>query len=202
VNIPIEPERYYHIFNHAVGKENLFNKDDNYYFFLKKYLLHIHPVVDTYAYCLMPNHFHLVISIKEEKEVHKVRENSKYVRSRKLNIENFISKQFSIFFSSYAQSFNPLMNRRGTLFMKPFRRKLIHNEEYLKELIHYTHYNPVHHGFVKDLRDWPFSSYHSFFSQKATHLKRKQVIEWFENIENFAAYHKRKINGDLELDLE
>ncbi len=59
------PAKYYHIYNHAIGSENLFRSDENYYYFLKKYALHISPIADTYAYCLLPNHFHLLIQIKD-----------------------------------------------------------------------------------------------------------------------------------------
>jgi REP element-mobilizing transposase RayT len=61
-----EQETYYHVFNHAIGKENLFHTTENYYYFLKKYVQYISPVIDTLAYCLMPNHFHLLIKVKPE----------------------------------------------------------------------------------------------------------------------------------------
>jgi len=59
--IPLEVEKCYHIYNHAVGNENLFRCDENYRYFLKKYAEHISPIADTFAYCLMPNHFHLSV---------------------------------------------------------------------------------------------------------------------------------------------
>ena len=200
--IPLEPEGYYHVYNHAVGKENLFSKEDNYYFFLHKYLWHINSIADTYAYCLMPNHFHIALSIKSENEIVKVQELSSFNASKELSVENFISKQFSNLFSSYTQAYNKQQNRRGTLFMKPFKRKRIRDEVYMKKLIHYIHYNPVHHGFVDDLRDWPCSSYESFFSEKASKLKREQVIEWFADIDNFVAFHQRDIDNSFELEFD
>lgn len=64
--ITFEPERYYHIWTHANGFENLFNETKNYYFFLDRYKYYLSDLVDTYAYCLMPNHLHLMIKTKDE----------------------------------------------------------------------------------------------------------------------------------------
>ncbi|MBC8343834.1 MAG: transposase [Bacteroidetes bacterium] len=62
-------DHYYHIFNHANGPENLFVEEKNYIFFLDKYKLYITPLVHTIAYCLMPNHFHMLIRVKTLKEI-------------------------------------------------------------------------------------------------------------------------------------
>jgi len=43
--IPLEPDKYYHIYNHAVSKDNLFKTDENYFFFLKKYAQYLNPQV-------------------------------------------------------------------------------------------------------------------------------------------------------------
>jgi putative transposase len=51
----MEPAKFYHLYNHANGNENLFRKDENYLFFLKKFAFYINPVADTYAYCLLLN---------------------------------------------------------------------------------------------------------------------------------------------------
>jgi len=51
IRIPLEPDKYYHIYNHAVGRDNLFKCDDNYLFFLKD--------IDSIFYPL-PIHLHIV----------------------------------------------------------------------------------------------------------------------------------------------
>jgi putative transposase len=66
---PLLPYTVYHIYNHANGSENLFRCDENYHYFLRKYGEYMYPVVDTYAYCLMPNHFHLMVRVRSEAEV-------------------------------------------------------------------------------------------------------------------------------------
>ncbi len=62
-------EKYYHIYNHANGDENLFREQKNYEYFLEKYKQHISPIAETIAWCLMPNHFHLLVKIKTEEEI-------------------------------------------------------------------------------------------------------------------------------------
>ena len=62
--IPLEPTHYYHIYNHAVGKENLFEREEDYKYFLSKMKEYLIPVTDILAYCLEPNHFHMVVRIK------------------------------------------------------------------------------------------------------------------------------------------
>jgi REP element-mobilizing transposase RayT len=66
---PLQPDTSYHIFNHANGFENVFRKEENFYFFLEKYRLYISPIAETYAYCLMPNHFHLVVRIRKREAI-------------------------------------------------------------------------------------------------------------------------------------
>jgi len=66
---PLIPDTSYHIFNHANGFENVFRKEENFYFFLEKYRLYIWPIAETYAYCLMPNHFHLVVRIRKREVI-------------------------------------------------------------------------------------------------------------------------------------
>ncbi|HNX87523.1 MAG TPA: hypothetical protein PKH58_00450 [Paludibacteraceae bacterium] len=56
-----EPEHSYHIFNQGNNKELIFFNRENYFFFLKKIETHIVPFADVLAYCLMPNHFHLMV---------------------------------------------------------------------------------------------------------------------------------------------
>ena len=55
----------YHIYNHANGDDSIFWEQDNYRFFLEKYVKYINPVADTFAYCLMRNRFHLMVRIKD-----------------------------------------------------------------------------------------------------------------------------------------
>lgn len=60
----LEPGVCYHIYNRAVGNEKLFLSSDHYAYFLDKWQTYITPYFSTYAYCLMPNHFHFLAKAK------------------------------------------------------------------------------------------------------------------------------------------
>lgn len=60
--------QYYHIYNRGNNQENLFREERNYRYFLKLYASYIEPIADTYAYCLLRNHFHLLVRIKTVEE--------------------------------------------------------------------------------------------------------------------------------------
>src|SRR5690554_1635491 len=177
-------DSYYHIYNHANGNENLFREEKNYSFFLQKYELHINPIAETIAWCLMPNHFHLLVKIKSEEEI-----NSTFPKFRTLekfdDKTNFISKQFANFFSSYTQSFNKVYNRRGSLFLKNFKRKEIIDESYLRNLVLYIHLNPVHHGFTDRVQQWKWTSYDNFMIGDLSTLL-------FGDAENYQWLHKSR----------
>jgi len=95
-----------------------------------------------------------------------------------------------------------MYERRGSLFVDDFERNLIEDNQYFRNVIHYIHYNPVHHEFVTDLRDWKFSSFETFFNPKATLLKRDEVIEWYGNKQAFLEHHNLPIDKRIALDLE
>jgi putative transposase len=175
------PDQVYHVYSHATGDDNFFRSDENYRYFLQKYQKHILPIADTYAYCLMPNHFHFMIRIRGEEELMKYFKKRKSMRKptrftevdssnevnitsrgKTFNTENLvglISRQFSNFFNAYSKAFNKMYGRRGALFRERFRRKHVDNDSYFTGLIAYIHHNPVYHGFVKQLNDWSWSSW-------------------------------------------
>ena len=66
---PLSHDCYYHIYNRGNNRETLFKEERNYRDFLKLYAKHIEPIADTFAYCLLPNHFHLLVRIKGEEEI-------------------------------------------------------------------------------------------------------------------------------------
>jgi putative transposase len=203
----LSADKYYHIYNHACGNEELFHTHDNYLYFLRKFSEYVNPV--SYAYCLMPNHFHFLLQIKSEQELLLFfnekygqrlffqNQNFKSDDSGDLkgfqNLEGLIAQQFSNFFNAYTKAFNKLYHRKGNLFLVNFRRKEINDVKYLKKMVHYIHFNPVHHNFVENLQDWKYSSYEAFISSKVSNLKREKVIKWFDDITNFLAYHKEDI---------
>lgn len=146
---PVTEGQYFHIYNRGVNGENIFKEKGNYYLFLERYRFYCSDILQTLAYCLLKNHFHLLVYVKENVEV--PRRDGKD-RLFKLNA----SKQLGHLFNSYAQSVNKMYNRTGPLFESPFERKLVDDEQYIMSMIWYCHRNPLHHGFVDDLRDGSF----------------------------------------------
>lgn len=148
----------------------------------------------------MPNHFHLLVKIKFEDEIASTF--PKFGTLEKLEAKsNFISKQFANFFSSYTQSFNKVYGRRGSLFLKNFKRKEISDENYLRNLILYIHLNPVKHGFTNDILDWKWVSYQSF---PVAHQEIFRLI--FDDEYNYQYAHQQKHTyfgeyGNLENEL-
>lgn len=51
-------DQFYHIYNRGNNRENIFFEERNYRYFMELYAHHVAPVVETYAYCLLHNHFH------------------------------------------------------------------------------------------------------------------------------------------------
>ena len=163
--------QYFHIFNRGVNGEDIFKDERNYYYFLQQYQLYCSDVLETYAYVLLKNHFHMLVYVKETIEV--VRKDGKGLYKPEA------SKQLSHFFNSYAQSVNKAYNRTGPLFESPFERRLIDSDTYLTSVICYLHFNPQLHGFVAHFNDWKFSSYNSIVVNDNTWLASQKVINWF-----------------------
>lgn len=192
-NIPaMFPETYYHIYNRGINKTNIFFEDSNYSFFLEKFASYISPIADTYAYCLLKNHFHFLIRFKSEEEIRSfINTNA----DRVLNpVSVGISRQFSHFFNSYSQSINRKYDRTGGLFETPFRRIPVEDDQYFTKLISYIHLNPQKHGLIDDYREYPYSSYQGHIAQKATKLKREEVLHWFGGKEAYVRFHEEVDN--------
>ncbi len=170
----LEAGRVYHIFNRGNNRENLFREERNYRYFLNLYSKYAEPVVITYAYCLMPNHFHFLVKIKE------------------CDSKEFDPKQqFSNLFNSYAKSINKAYGRTGALFQRPFGRIEVTSDAYYTYLVYYIHLNPQKHGFTKDFRSYPYSSFRLLLSDEPSFLASGEVMNWFGGKETFIDAHKK-----------
>lgn len=181
----LEFGKFYHIYNRGINSENLFKENRNHEYFLMLYSKHIDPIAETYAWCLLKNHFHLLVRIKSTDEI--------LEDQKEKNKEKIIHphQSFGNLFNAYTKSINKGYNRHGALFERPFKRKLIDNNSYLCAVIKYIHNNPVNHGFCKHPIEYPWSSYKTCLSEKPTKLKRDKVISIFDSIENFKIYHSK-----------
>jgi putative transposase len=215
--------KFYHIFNRGINSCNLFNEASNYEYFIELYDKYVSPVAETFAWVLMPNHFHFLVRIKEDvvykysnadRSIDAVRffEDHKWetipqdlsaceapgsvnlLRNTKTPKSHL---HFSHLFNAYSSYINKRYNRHGSLFERPFKRKRIENEIYLKHVVHYIHNNPVIHGFCEHPLEYPWSSYLSCISKKPTKLFREKVIRWFEDEENFKLIHNDTGNTEF-----
>lgn len=193
----IEADCFYHIYNRGINGENIFKSDRNYLFFLKKISEFLIPVCDVYAYCLMPNHFHLLIKIKSDFELTSLIKPSVTTSIGLHSPQKIFSKQFAGIFNSYSQAFNREHKRHGALIESPFKRKLITSDKYLINVIIYIHQNPEKHGITDQFLKYNFSSYQSILSNSSTLLKRDEVIELFDCRENFILSHQKTIDFDI-----
>jgi REP element-mobilizing transposase RayT len=186
-----EPGYFYHFYNRGNNKENIFLVDDNYRYFLnlvKKYLL---SVCDIYSYCLLKNHFHFLLRVKDPE----------YLPEKYLNKQSKLHQPFSNLFNAYTKATNKTTGRSGSLFQEHPHQIRITNLKYLQNLIAYIHLNPKKHGFSDDFKNYKHSSYKSIISEDQTKLKRQEVIDFFDDIENFNYWHSLKeikLQGELK----
>mgnify|MGYP003416986786 FL=1 len=218
--VDFEEAGIYHIYNRTNNNEKLFLTDENRLFFLKRYREILSPFIDTYCWCLIPNHFHLLIKIKSEKEIMNYLKNKptaaltiteKIFLQRITNLSNtpahrvdnlskvvnpentfsiLIEQTFKRFFQSYALAFNKQHHRKGNLFYKPFKRVRIKNDTHFTMAVIYIHANAAKHTLIKDFTAYPWSSWHSIISNSPTLLLRNEIIEWFGSLEIFIKTHK------------
>jgi len=201
---PLLYDTYYHIYNRGVNRENIFFEERNYEYFLKLYWKHIAAVVDTFAYCLLRNHFHLALRVKSEEEIqetlkvsfsNKVQAKPGFTEIQEENQQRkplgsrFVSTQFSNFFNAYAKAINNAYQRTGSLFQHPFGRVPITSDRQFWAVIAYVHQNPQKHKFVEDFRDWKYSSYGILLADTPTFLQRDVLLDWFGGKDEYRNLH-------------
>jgi len=196
---------YYHVYNKVVSGEVLFREESEYHEFLKRYTRYFFSYFETYAYCLIPNHFHFLVKVKSTSEVSECIKNEDTNAARAYlagngSINSLIESQFSRCFSGVSKIYNNKYNREGPLFKEGIKRVALNKTRTIMQQMHYIHYNPIHHQSVKNIHDWPNSSYISYLSNKETRLPRKKVFEMFSGKENLIAFHEKPYVGDLEFD--
>lgn len=159
-----EKNLIYHIFNQGNNRQQVFYKQENYLFFLKKMREFMLPHLDFLCYCLMPNHFHFLVYLNE---IEVALPNGKL---RNLN------DSIAIMLRSYTRAINIQENRSGSLFREGTKAKngivdgliTLHGKnsdlffrpdnDYACFCFNYIHNNPPEAGLVRKPEDWPFSS--------------------------------------------
>jgi putative transposase len=164
-------EHFYHVFNRGSRSEEIFFSDANYEYFLrliaKNASTHLIFIV---AYCLRPNHYHLVLQQKENGSI------SKFIQS---------------VMTSYVQAINKKYDTSGTLFQGKTKSKLIDSDEYVLQVIRYIHLNPVKAELVQTPRDWPYSDYNKWIKPSPTGISNRRGAlrdTYFANAKDFQQF--------------
>ncbi|OGU55203.1 MAG: hypothetical protein A2V66_00610 [Ignavibacteria bacterium RBG_13_36_8] len=160
-------ENYYHVYNRGNNKEDIFFTDNHYKFFLQR----VFEIFEEYqlklvCYCLMPNHYHLIVYVTEE---------------------HTLAKAMQRIANSYTKAINTSLGKSGHLFEGRYKSKLIPDNNYLLHLSRYIHLNPVRSGFVRKPEEWYYSSYSDYVEGKQSLLSKTIILDQFKGC---AAYKK------------
>lgn len=160
----------YHVFNRGNNKEPIFFKPDNYAYFLKNITRFILPHCEMLAYCLMPNHFHFLISATEKSV--RVIEDASFIRQQ-------FSQGVKQLLSSYTKAINKQEGRSGSLFQQKTKAVDISDTPKYDPRIafHYIHQNPLKAGLAKRLEDWEFSSFKDYVGLRENSICNIQMAK-------------------------
>ncbi len=192
-NDDFKPETFYHIFDRAVGDEDLFRRTENYNFFLKKIKTYWQPYFTIYSYCLLPNHFHFVAQTNSIIKTNEILESLQI--NKEMTSDNFhknVLQSCTNLLNSYAKSYNKYYKRKGSLFIRAIKRIELKRTADITSAIFYVHKNPVHHGLVHALSDWDLSSYNGIKQNQQDELVvPSKVLELFGGISEFDQVHEQ-----------
>lgn len=183
------PEQYYHVYNRGVEKRIIFQDDNDYSVFLgliKKYLLgenhntnnrhtyqRLSDEVKLISYCLMPNHFHLLL----------------YDVSG-VGVTKFMRRLAT----GYVMYFNAKYSRVGPLFQGTYKASHINADAYLHHITRYIHLNP------ENYKQWPYSSLPAYIgSKKQAWLDTRSVLELFGSKQEYARFVDDYVANTYEL---
>ncbi len=141
---------YYHIYNRGNNFERIYFEMRNYDFFLKRLQEYSQDVFEINAYCLMPNHYHIIACVLDDEKVPKA--------MHRLS-------------TSYTKAINNSRHRVGHLFQGRYKIKLVPENNYLLHLSSYIHLNPVQASIRYRPEDWRFSSYRDYIG-----LRKKSIV--------------------------
>jgi REP element-mobilizing transposase RayT len=168
--VEFQPGEIYHVYNKGNNRVPIFFGKDNYLFFLKKMRSHLLNHCDILAWCLMPNHFHWIIQMKENYSQHNSDLEDKTNKASASKVGP-LNRSIATLLSSYTRAINKAHNRSGSLFRSHTKAKNLtgnvnQSDQYLLTCFVYIHQNPLRAGLVKRLEDWEFSSYKDYTGER------------------------------------
>lgn len=196
---------FYHVYNRGNNHQTIFHDEHDYNTFLylfKKYLeegfterrvtpkgeeyfvepKHVYEEIELLAYCLMPNHFHLLV-------FQKTREG--------------MTKLLRRIITSYSNFFNHKYNLEGSPFQDIYKAVTIKTEEQLIHTSRYIHANPISITGLNGLSEYVYSSYPAYLSiNKPRWLKPERVLGSFKNKEDYRKFVDEFVKTDLSVKRE
>ena len=160
----LEPGKFYHIYNRTKNGNPLFPEEEDIQFFLKLYKTHVVPVAETWAYCILDDHVHFLVRLKED-----------------LNGNAY--KPFALLFNSYAKGYHKKNGSNGKLFRFKLKRVEIRRETVLREVIRYINQNARKHGLVEDCSQYRYSSFRATVTTWPTLIPKEEILRRFGNRE-------------------
>ena len=200
-----ENDHLYHIYNRGNNSQKIFFSRENYLFFLKKVKNYILPHADILAWCLMPNHFHLMVYVNDvgielatPAFTHGVTRSHPVSKSKQRTLNNSIA----IMLRSYTRAIQKQENRTGSLFQMQTKAICLTQvdgvspawfqseygtiinvafpeKEYPQVCFDYIHSNPVNHGLVSNIEDWEFSSARDYAGMRCGRIIDKNRTKEF-----------------------
>ncbi len=180
------PSSYYHIISRGNNKQEIFLHKRNfqrYIYYLEKYSEKFSIAI--LAFCLMPNHTHLLVKQKADKTV------SDFMQS---------------LHTAYTMYFNFRFSRTGHLFQGPYKHVLIETDEYLTHLSRYIHLNPSSAKLVLRPQDWQWSSYRSYLKlEPLNFVSKDEVMGLFSKInpvKDYKEFVDSRVDYQKEISLQ
>jgi len=137
----------YHVLNRGNGKEKIFHKEEDLWAFIEliKEAKKRYPL-DIFAYCLMPNHFHIVVRPFQA---------------------NYLSKWMQWLMTSHVRRYHRHYKTTGHIWQGRFKSFIIQKDEHLLTVLRYVERNPVRARLVFSAKDWNWSSHKERISEES-----------------------------------
>ena len=188
----------YHIYNQGNNRRKIFFNRENYLFFLKKIKTFVSPYADILAWCLMPNHFHLMVLVREVELPVNI---DTMTQSHRINSKSrTFNNSIAIMLRSYTRAINKQQKLSGSLFKAHSKAECVNcpngitpsfitrngiteiqvnnpEREYPQVLFNYIHQNPVKANLVEKASDWEFSSACDYAGLRNGKLVNKKLAE-------------------------
>ncbi len=192
----------YHVYNQGNNREKIFQHEDDYLLFLKKFRQYVSPNCHVLAYCLMPNHFHFMIETT----------NWSVVKMPLGRIEiTKVSNGFRKLLSEYAKEYNEKYGRTGALFRPKTKAKNLtesKDSNYPFICFHYIHQNPMQAKIVEKMENWRFSSFQDYIGLRKGTLCKQEIAYRYIDIyadtfyqDSYKVIDEASINGLFDNEL-